>query len=62
MTLTFAQSSDGKISGPEKKMLALSGEQSGLMTHQYVCMRIFLAYPVVYVHGTRGSLWGSAHF
>lgn len=34
VTLTFAQSRDGKISGPGKKQLALSGSESMLMTHK----------------------------
>jgi riboflavin-specific deaminase-like protein len=33
VTLTFAQSKDGKIAGPNKKMVALSGEASMIMTH-----------------------------
>jgi 2,5-diamino-6-(ribosylamino)-4(3H)-pyrimidinone 5'-phosphate reductase len=33
VTLTYAQSKDGKIAGPEKKMVALSGEASMIMTH-----------------------------
>ncbi|PWY97886.1 bacterial bifunctional deaminase-reductase [Testicularia cyperi] len=34
VTLTFAQSSDGKIAGSGKKQLALSGKESMVMTHQ----------------------------
>ena len=34
VTLTFAQSQDGKIAGPGKKQLALSGSESMLMTHK----------------------------
>lgn len=34
VTLTFAQSQDGKIAGPNKKQLALSGTESMLMTHK----------------------------
>ena len=33
VTLTFAQSQDGKIAGPGKTQLALSGPESMLMTH-----------------------------
>lgn len=33
VTLTFAQSQDGKIAGPGKVQLALSGSESMLMTH-----------------------------
>lgn len=33
VTLTFAQSQDGKIAGPGKTQLALSGAESMLMTH-----------------------------
>ncbi|SPO37720.1 uncharacterized protein PSFLO_03196 [Pseudozyma flocculosa] len=33
VTLTFAQSSDGKIAGEGKQQLALSGKESMLMTH-----------------------------
>lgn len=34
VTLTFAQSSDGKIAGPGKTQLALSGPESMRLTHQ----------------------------
>lgn len=34
VTLTFAQSADGKIAGPGKKQLALSCKESMLMTHK----------------------------
>lgn len=34
VTLTFAQSEDGKIAGPEKTQLALSGKESMIMTHK----------------------------
>lgn len=34
VTLTFAQSQDGKIAGPGKTQLALSGAESMLMTHK----------------------------
>lgn len=34
VTLTFAQSADGKIAGPGKKQLALSCKESMLMTHR----------------------------
>lgn len=33
VTLTYAQSSDGKISGPSKRMVSLSGSESMIMTH-----------------------------
>lgn len=33
VTLTYAQSRDGKIAGADKKMLALSGQESMIMTH-----------------------------
>lgn len=33
ITLTFAQSSDGKIAGPGGQQVALSGKESMLMTH-----------------------------
>jgi riboflavin-specific deaminase-like protein len=33
VTLTYAQSKDGKIAGPGKKMVALSGQESMIMTH-----------------------------
>lgn len=33
VTLTYAQSKDGKIAGPGKQMVALSGEASMIMTH-----------------------------
>lgn len=33
VTLTYAQSRDGKIAGANKKVLALSGEESMIMTH-----------------------------
>jgi hypothetical protein len=35
VTLTFAQSIDGKIAGKEGKQLILSGKESMLMTHWY---------------------------
>jgi len=35
VTLTFAQSLDGKIAGKEGKQLILSGRESMLMTHWY---------------------------
>ncbi|GAC94217.1 hypothetical protein PHSY_001788 [Pseudozyma hubeiensis SY62] len=34
VTLTFAQSQDGKIAGPGKAQMALSGPESMLLTHQ----------------------------
>jgi hypothetical protein len=36
ITLTFAQSSDGKIAGKQRSSLRLSGEASMTMTHGYV--------------------------
>lgn len=36
VTLTFAQSLDAKIAGPNGKQLALSGQDSMVMTHWYV--------------------------
>ena len=33
VTLTFAQSLDAKIAGPQGKQLALSGKESMVMTH-----------------------------
>lgn len=38
VTLTFAQSVDAKVAGPEKKQLALSGRESMLMTHWCVLL------------------------
>lgn len=35
VTLTFAQSLDGKIAGSKGKQLALSGPDSMIMTHWY---------------------------
>lgn len=37
VTLTFAQSLDGKIAGNKGKQLILSGTDSMLMTHWYWC-------------------------
>ena len=37
VTLTFAQSLDGKIAGSMGKQLILSGTESMLMTHWYWC-------------------------
>ena len=39
VTLTFAQSLDGKIAGPGGKQLALSSQDSMIMTHWYVRLR-----------------------
>jgi len=36
VTLTYAQSLDGKIAGKEGKQLQLSGKESREMTHRYV--------------------------
>jgi 2,5-diamino-6-(ribosylamino)-4(3H)-pyrimidinone 5'-phosphate reductase len=36
VTLTFAQSLDGKIAGTGGKQLILSGQESMLMTHWYI--------------------------
>lgn len=36
VTLTFAQSVDGKIAGKERKQLRLSCDESMLMTHRSV--------------------------
>lgn len=37
VTLTFAQSVDAKIAGPDGQQLILSGKESMLMTHWYTC-------------------------
>jgi 2,5-diamino-6-(ribosylamino)-4(3H)-pyrimidinone 5'-phosphate reductase len=42
ITLTYAQSLDGKISGKGGKQLRLSCEESMIMTHRYVKKGIFL--------------------
>lgn len=36
ITLSFAQSSDGKIAGAQRQRLQISGEASMEMTHRYV--------------------------
>lgn len=41
VTLTYAQSLDGKISGKGGKQLRLSCEESMIMTHRYVKRQIF---------------------
>jgi len=38
VTLTFAQSLDGKIAGSKGRQLILSGAESMLMTHWYCCL------------------------
>lgn len=40
VTLTFAQSLDGKIAGSKGRQLILSGADSMLMTHWYSCRSV----------------------
>jgi 2,5-diamino-6-(ribosylamino)-4(3H)-pyrimidinone 5'-phosphate reductase len=50
VTLTFAQSLDGKIAGKGGKQLILSGQESMIMTHWYA-MIIRLWYLIsIFVH------------
>lgn len=47
VTLTFAQSLDGKIAGKNGAQLILSGRDSMIMTHWYADRKIY--------HGTLGA-------
>jgi 2,5-diamino-6-(ribosylamino)-4(3H)-pyrimidinone 5'-phosphate reductase len=47
-TLTFAQALDGKVAGHGGRQLILSGKESMLMTHWYVCFRMMTTDLIVF--------------